>query len=339
MIINPDRSQKIMNDIYSSISRVVVGKHEMIELLLVALLSRGHVLIEGHPGTAKTTIARTFAQSIGGRFKRIQGTPDMLPSDILGFNMYHPDASYSFIRGPIFANVLLADELNRTTPRTQSALLQAMQEQQVTIEGETHSLENPFIVVASQAPYGGPGTAPLSDVQIDRFMFRIWSSYPSEEEENQIIRDIDRITDSKVSPVANLEDIIQLQEDVKTVHVSADIVRYITDILGNLRRHQDGVAGPSSRGGIGLFNGARALAFINGRDYVLPDDVKSLLVPALCHRLPISPEAEIDDVTPESIIKQVMTERYYAPRDIEPQMSVCRPSAGSQVLTSLEGEL
>ena len=165
---------------------MVIGKDEMKEFLLVALLSQGHVLIEGLPGTAKTTLARTFAQAIGGKFKRIQGTPDMLPADVLGFHMYRADGTSSLIPGPIFANVILADELNRTNPRTQAALLEAMQEHQVTIEQETHQLERPFIVIASQVPYGDPGTAPLSDVQIDRFLFRVclynppFASFPTE---------------------------------------------------------------------------------------------------------------------------------------------------------------
>lgn len=302
------RGHEILESITSEISKVVIGKDEMKKLLLVALLSQGHVLIEGLPGTAKTTLARTFAQVIGGKFKRVQGTPDMLPADILGFHLYRPDGGSSLVPGPIFANVILADELNRTTARTQSALLEAMQENQVTIEQETYPLEQPFIVIASQVPYGGPGTSPLSDVQIDRFMFRIWSTFPSKHEERQVLRDIDQILEPQVSPVATLDDIIQLQQEVKKVHVADNVTHYIVDILSNLRHHQDVVLGPSSRGGVALFKGARALAFVEGRDFVTPDDVKRLLIPALCHRLPISPEAEMDKVTPEAIINQVTAE-------------------------------
>ena len=308
MTIQLSKGHEVLNGITAEVSKVVIGKDEMKELLLVAMLSQGHVLIEGLPGTAKTTLARTFAQAIGGKFRRVQGTPDMLPADILGFHLYRPDGGSSLVPGPIFSNVILADELNRTTPRTQSALLEAMQENQVTIEQETHRLEQPFIVIASQVPYGGPGTAPLSDVQIDRFMFRIWSAFPSKHEEGQVLRDIDQILESQVSPVATLDDIIQLQQEVKKVHVADNISLYIVDILNDLRQHQDVVLGPSSRGGIALFKGARALAFIQGRDFVIPDDVKRLLIPALCHRLPISTEAEMDKVTPEAIINQVAAE-------------------------------
>ncbi len=302
------KQYELLSKITSQVSRVVIGKEDIKELLLLALLSQGHVLIEGFPGTAKTTIARTFAQVIGGKFKRVQGTPDMLPSDILGSYHYRPDGSATFMPGPIFANVILADELNRTTPRTQAALLEAMQEQQVTIERETHPLEQPFIVITSQAPYGGAGTSPLTDVQIDRFMFRIWSGFPSMEEEQQILRNIDQITEAKVTPVAVLADIIALQQTVKKVHVADSISRYIIEIMDHLRRHQKLLVGPSPRGGIALFRAARALAFVRGRDFVIPDDVKGLLVPSLSHRLRITAEAEMDKVTPEAVIKRVASE-------------------------------
>jgi MoxR-like ATPase len=292
----------------AEVSRVVIGKEDIKEILLAALLSQGHVLIEGLPGTAKTTLARTFAQVIGGDFRRIQGTPDMLPADILGFYIYSPAGSSTFVPGPIFANVLLADELNRTTPRTQAALLEAMQEQQVTIERETRRLEQPFLVIGSQLPYGGAGTSPLTDVQIDRFMFRVWSSFPTSDEEEQMLRDIDQIIEPDVSQVASLADIVHLQHEVRAVHVADSIRRYIVDILGSLRRHEDLLLGPSPRGGIALLKGSRALAFIQGRDFVIPDDVKKLIIPALCHRLRISAEAEMEDITPEAIIDKVAFE-------------------------------
>ena len=300
--------QEILSNITAEVSKVVIGKEDIKEILLVALLSQGHVLIEGLTGTAKTTIARTFAQVIGGKFKRVQGTPDMLPADILGFYLYRPDGSSTFIPGPIFANVILTDELNRTTPRTQAALIEAMQEGQVTIERETHPLEQPFIVIASQLPYGGAGTSPLSEVQIDRFMFRIWSAFPTIEEEDEILRDIDKISEPHISSVATPNDIIQLQQEVKKVYIADSIRSYIIDILDSLRRHPDLSLGPSPRGGIALFRGSRALAFIQGRDFVIPDDVKRLFIPALSHRLRISAEAEMENVTSEVIINQVATE-------------------------------
>lgn len=299
---------EILSNITTEVSKVVIGKDEIKELLLVALLGQGHVLIEGLTGTAKTTIARTFASVVGGTFRRVQGTPDMLPADILGFYLYRPDGNSRFVPGPIFANVLLADELNRATPRTQSALLEAMQEEQVTIERETHLLEYPFLVIASQIPCGGPGTSPLTEVQLDRFMFRVWSGLPNKEEEEQILHDIDAISESNVSPVATRDDIIQLQQEVKKVHTADSIRRYIIDILDSLRHHQDVLVGPSPRGSIALFRGARTLAFIQGRDFAIPDDVKRLLIPVLTHRLRLSAEAEMENVTPEAIINQVASE-------------------------------
>jgi len=305
MTIKQEKRQGILKNIIAEVSKVVIGKDDIKELLLVALLSQGHVLIEGLPGTAKTTVARTFAHAIGGKFKRVQGTPDMLPADILGFYLYRPDGSTTFMPGPIFANVLLADELNRTTPRTQAALLEAMQEHQVTIERETHPLEQPFIVIASQIPYGGPGTSPLSEVQIDRFMFRLWSALASLEDEDRILKDIDAISEPHISAVTTPGDIVQLQQEVKKVHIADSIRRYIIDIVDSLRNHQDVQLGPSTRAGIALFTGSRALAFVQRRDFVIPDDVKRLLIPALFHRLQISAEAEMENVSPEAIINEV----------------------------------
>ncbi len=307
MTIQMEKGQAILKNILAEVSRVVVGKDNIKEVLLLALLSQGHVLIEGLPGTAKTTIARTFAHAIGGRFKRAQGTPDMLPSDILGFYLYRNDGSATFMEGPIFANVLLADELNRTTSRTQSALLEAMQEQQVTIEGKTHTLSQPFIVIASQTPYGSIGTSPLSDVQTDRFMFRALSGQATLEEEDQILRDIDVITEPDVKPVTTPAEILQLQREVKDIYIADSVRRYILDIIDNLRRHPDVLTGLSTRASIALLKGARARAFVQGRDFVIPDDVKSLLIPTLIHRLQISPEAEMDDISPDSFIEEVAT--------------------------------
>ncbi|MBI4266913.1 MAG: AAA family ATPase [Chloroflexi bacterium] len=308
MTAQPDKEYKILKDIIAEVSRVVIGKDEIKELLLVALLSQGHVLIEGLPGTAKTTIARTFAHAIGGKFKRVQGTPDMLPSDILGFYLYRPDGTSSFVPGPIFANVVLVDELNRTTPRTQAALLEAMQEHQVTIERVTHPIELPFIVIANQLGYGGVGTSPLSEVQLDRFMFRVWSGLPSTEDEERVLENIDTISDPQISVVATTGDVIGLQQEVKKVHVAAGIRRYIVSLLDSLRHQPDVTLGPGPRAGISLFKGARALAFAHGRDFVIPDDVKSLLIPALSHRLRISAEADMENISPEAIINRVAAE-------------------------------
>jgi MoxR-like ATPase len=305
MTINQEATQKIIKNIIGEVSKVVIGKDVLKELLLTALLSQGHILIEGFPGTAKTTISRTFALAVGGTFKRIQGTPDMLPADILGFYLYRTDGSSAFTPGPIFANVLLADELNRTTPRTQAALLEAMQEHQVTIERQTHKLEKPFLVIASQVPYGSPGTSPLSEVQLDRFIFRIWSPISSFEEEDEVLKNIDTISNPEITSAASVEEIIHLQQEVKKVYVADNIRHYILSIINGLRNHPDLQLKPSTRGAIALFNGSRALALIKGREFVLPDDVKKLLIPALGHRITVSNEAEMENVKPEALINEI----------------------------------
>lgn len=305
MAVKQIKGQDTLHNILAEVSKVVVGKDDIKELLLVALLSKGHVLIEGTPGTAKTTIARTFARTIGGEFKRVQGTPDMLPSDILGFFLYRTDGSSTLIPGPIFANVLLADELNRTTPRTQAALLEAMQECQVTIERETHPLEQPFIVIGSQIPFGGPGTSPLSDVQKDRFMFRIWSGILNREEEDLVLKNIDAISEPDISAVTTPREIIRFQQEVKKVFVADSIRHYILEIIDRLRDHHDIQVGPSTRAGIALLTASRSLAFIHAREFVIPDDVKKLIIPALSHRLQMTAEAEMEDISPESILKEV----------------------------------
>jgi len=300
--------KQVLNEILSEVSRIVIGKDNVKAILMLALLCQGHVLIEGLTGTAKTTLARSFSQVLGGDFKRIQGTPDMLPADMLGFYHFHPDGSSHFMPGPIFANVVLVDELNRLTPRSQSALLEAMQERQVTIERESHPLKQPFMVIASQVPYGGPGTAPLSDVQLDRFMFRVWSGQPTREEESGILENIDYITESRAPAVTNPKVITSLQQEVKSIHIADSIRNYIIDIMNNLRQQPNLSAVPSTRGSIALFKGARALAYTQGRDFVIPDDVKGLAIPALSHRLRISAEAEMEEITKEDIIKKALKE-------------------------------
>ena len=288
------------------ISEVIVGKEDVKEILIVAVIAGGHVLIEGLPGTAKTKLARTFAGAIGGEFKRIQFTPDMMPADVTGFYLYSPDGASRFVPGPIFANVVLADELNRTTPRTQAALLEAMQEFQVTIERETYSLSRPFMVVATQVGYGGEGTYPLTDVQTDRFLLKTTSRYPSKEEEGRIIADIDSIDEADISAVSSLDEIRELQEMTKEVQVSAGIVEYITSLVELLRLDADVQSGPSSRASIALYKCSRVLALFDGRDFVIPDDIKYLVAPAVEHRIKVKREAEMDDVTPGMIVERVL---------------------------------
>jgi MoxR-like ATPase len=273
---------------------------------MLALVAGGHVLVEGAPGTAKTKLARTFSRAIGGSFKRIQFTPDMLPADITGFYLYSPTGNSNFIEGPIFANVILADELNRTTPRTQSALLEAMQEHQVTIERQTYPLQSPFMVIATQVAFGGEGTYPLTDVQVDRFLLRINSVYPSPDEEIQVIENIDRIDGSEVAVVTSPLEILQARESAKQVHVSTGVSRYIVSIIDALRSDPDILWGPSPRASISLYKCARVAALFDGRDFVIPDDVKGLAYSAVEHRIRVKPEAEMDDITPADIIRRAL---------------------------------
>jgi MoxR-like ATPase len=298
----------IPRKILDETSKIVIGKEEIKEMLLVALLSEGHILIEGLPGTAKTLLAKTFSTVIGGEFKRIQFTPDMLPADVTGFNLYTPDGKSRFLEGPLFANVVLSDELNRTTPRTQAALIEAMQERQVTIEGKTHVLPRPFMVIASQLPYGSEGTYPLTEVQADRFMLRVWSEYLSKEDEKKVISKLDYIEDPDIKAVVSLKEISNLQSEVKKIHVSDDVKDYIVSLVRFAREDPDVFSGPSTRTIVSFYKGARAFAFLQGRDYVLPDDVKKLAVPVMIHRIHVKPEAEMENVTSKTVIDKVMAE-------------------------------
>ena len=292
--------------ILSEISKVIIGKSEIEESLMLALIAGGHVLIEGLPGTAKTKLARTFAEVISGDFRRIQFTPDMMPADVTGFYIYSPNGTSRFIEGPIFAHIVLADELNRTSPRTQAALLEAMQEYQVTIEGKTYPLAKPFMVIATQVQPGSEGTYPLTDVQIDRFLLRVTSEYSSKEQEKQIISNIDMIDEPDLKAVTTTDEIRALQELAKEVYVSEDIIEYTTSIIDSLRLDPDILSGPSTRAGIALYKCSRVLALLDGRDFVIPDDIKHLTFPAIEHRIRVKPEAEMDDITPGMILERVL---------------------------------
>jgi len=292
--------------IREELSKVIIGKDEVKRTLILALISGGHVLIEGLPGTAKTKLACTIAQITGCEFKRIQFTPDMMPADITGFFLYSPTNQPRFIQGPIFANVVLADELNRTSPRTQAAPLEAMQEHQVTIERNTYELPRPFMVIATQVASGAEGTYPLSDVQVDRFILKASTQHASTAEERQIVANIDYLDNPDINAVANAENIVKLQKEVKGIFVSEAIIEYIVSLIDRLRQHPDILSPPSSRAGIALFKCTRALAMLEGRDFVIPDDVKQLAVPAMEHRIIIKPEAEMDDIRPKDIINTVM---------------------------------
>jgi len=290
--------------ILDEISKVIIGKGDIEETLMLALIAGGHVLIEGPPGTAKTKLAKTFAGVISGEFKRIQFTPDMMPADVTGFYIYSPDGTSRFIEGPIFTHIVLADELNRTTPRTQAALLEAMQEYQVTIEGKTYPLPKPFMVIATQVQSGAEGTYPLTNVQVDRFLLRVTSEYSSKEEEKQIISNIDAIDEPDINAVTTPDKIRELQELAKGVHVSEDVIEYTTSIVDSLRSDPDVLSGPSTRAGIALYKCSRVLALLDGRDFVIPDDIKHLVFPAIEHRIRVKPEAEMDDITPGIVLER-----------------------------------
>jgi MoxR-like ATPase len=299
-----------LSDLYGKIrgeiSKAVVGKGDIELTLMLAIIAGGHVLIEGLPGTAKTKLAQTFSEAIGGHFKRIQFTPDMMPADITGFYIYSSDGSSRFIEGPIFSHIVLADELNRTTPRTQSALLEAMQENQVTIEGKNYHLETPFMVIATQVPSGAEGTYVLTDVQLDRFLLMAKSEYSSKNDEQKIVAAIDTIDEPDIKPVTGLDEIKLWQKLVKKVHVSPVVTEYIVSLTSSVRSDPDVSWGPSTRASIALYKCARVMALIDGRDFVIPDDIKSLAYKAIEHRIRVKSEAEMDNITPRIVIERTL---------------------------------
>lgn len=299
-----------MVDVIKNVNQVIVGKKDVIELTLVAMLAGGHVLLEDVPGVGKTKLVRSLAQSLGCSFKRIQFTPDMLPSDVSGVSIYNPkEMNFEFREGPIFGNVILADEINRTSPKTQSALLEALEEGNVTIDGITRRLPRPFLVMATQNPIEYEGTFPLPEAQLDRFLLKLKMGYPSLEEEVEIMNRLQRDDPIDfISFVLSAEEVLQYQQEVRSVHVDSSLKNYIVQLNHATRKNPHVYLGVSPRGSVALLHASQALAFIRGRDYVIPDDVKYVAPYVLEHRIILKPEARIQGTTIGSVMQSILAQ-------------------------------
>jgi len=293
--------------IFEEVNKIVVGKTDLINYLIISLLSEGNILMEGFPGVAKTTIAKTFASVLGCDFKRIQFTPDIMPADITGTYIFNQKRSdFELRKGPVFANIVLADEINRASPKSQSALLECMEERQVTLEGKSMPVPRPFMVIATQNPIDLDGTYPLPEAQIDRFIFKLNVEYPDEEEElNMLIRK-DRDISSEIKTVTTPEEIISMINSVKKVYIDQKVMVYIRNLIMKTRHNKDLLIGASPRASIALLNASKAFAAIKGRTYVIPDDVKYLLPVVIRHRLILAPESEFGGMTVNEIIRDVL---------------------------------
>ncbi len=294
--------------IFQNVEQVIIGKRHAVELVLVALLCRGHVLLEDVPGTGKTVLAKSIARSIGGSFKRIQFTPDLLPSDVTGVSIFNQQSrEFEFRQGPVFAQIVLADEINRATPKTQSALLEAMEERQITVDGVTYALPAPFIVLATQNPIEYEGTFPLPEAQLDRFLLRLHLGYPERLDEIAILRRQRTAHPLDSLPVvARIDELLQLQETIKAVYVDELVEEYIVSLSTATRHHEDVYLGASARGSLALYRTAQAWAAIRGQEFVTPDDVKVLASAVLGHRMIVSPAARIRNVTAGAIVEEIL---------------------------------
>ncbi|MBT4142035.1 MAG: MoxR family ATPase [Chloroflexi bacterium] len=303
-------SKTLVDTLIENVSNVIVGKSETVELVLVALLSNGHVLIEDVPGVGKTMLVRSIATSTGCDYRRMQFTPDLLPSDVTGASIFNQrTGEFNFRPGPIMAQIVLADEINRATPKTQSALLEAMGEQQVTVEGVTRQLPNPFMVLATQNPIEYEGTFPLPEAQLDRFFMRISLGYPDTDQEVAIMdrREHGDPIDS-LKPVCTPGDITNLQRQTDEVFIDALVKQYIVELSNATRLHPEAALGVSPRASINLMKGGKAYAMLHERDYVVPDDIKAIAVPTLAHRVLLTPSARMRGVTQETVIKDVLNQ-------------------------------
>lgn len=300
---------KFYQQVQDNISKVIIGKDQVIQLITIGLLSEGHILIEDVPGVGKTILARSLAKILGCTFKRIQFTPDMLPSDIVGVSIYNQkEQQFEFRPGPVMTQILLADEINRATPKTQSALLEAMEERQITVDGISYRLPVPFMVMATQNPIEYEGTFPLPEAQLDRFLIKIQLGYPSPSDEIRIMESQKLIHPiNELGSVISQQDLLGAQEFIKRVYVSNSILKYITDLIHITRNHEDIYLGASPRGSLGLFRTAQSRAAIHGRDFVLPEDIRSLFIPVLSHRIVISPKGRIAHLTPDQVLHEIIS--------------------------------
>jgi MoxR-like ATPase len=299
--------QKFGERVVENIEKVIVGKRSTVELAIIGLLCQGHMLIEDVPGVGKTVLARSLARSLGCTFSRIQFTPDMLPSDVTGVSIFNQvSREFEFRSGPVMAQIVLADEINRATPKTQAALLEAMEERQVTVDGVTHILPRPFMVLATQNPIEYEGTFPLPEAQLDRFLIRVRLGYPHAEDEVEILdRQQYRHPLDDLGQMVEVEELSQMQEAVKGIYVAASMKRYIISLARQTRDHPEVYLGASPRGSLALYRTAQARAAMNGRDYVLPDDIKEMVVPTFAHRLILGPAARLRDLNADDIVREI----------------------------------
>lgn len=307
-LVNVSDVERIAKSISDELSKHIIGMKKIVQNLLLALLCDGHLLLEGVPGIAKTTLAKFFAATLGCKYKRVQFTPDLLPSDVLGTNVFDQrSGTFKLRRGPIFTNILLADEINRAPPKTQSALLEAMAERQVSIEGNTYPLSSPFIVIATQNPIEQEGTYPLPEAQLDRFLMKSVVGLPNPAEEERIIQLKHKPVDNHINEITTPETIIRLQKIVRdNIYVDQGIIEYIRDITIKTRTDPRLLLGGSPRASIAMLNTSKAYAAICGRDFVVPDDIKRIAIDAVYHRLILKPEADLEGITPQSVVRDII---------------------------------